>query len=47
VVAANFTGEKVDLAVPELQGTSLLSTNYAETGDPGALRPWEARISRT
>ncbi len=47
VVAANFTSEDVELALPETEGTRLLSTNYPDEGTPGLLRPWEARIHRT
>jgi oligo-1,6-glucosidase len=53
LVLANFSGESATIEVPHAdrwQGAELILANYpvdsAETIQPLALRPWEARVYR-
>jgi oligo-1,6-glucosidase len=46
LVLGNFSGATAAFAIPGWEGAELLVGNYADPGDPGALRPWEARVHR-
>jgi oligo-1,6-glucosidase len=45
LVLGNFSGEDAAVDLPELGGELVLG-NYPDAGEPGVLRPWEARILR-
>jgi oligo-1,6-glucosidase len=45
LVLANFSSQDAPVALPEADGELVLG-NYADAGEPGLLRPWEARILR-
>ena len=45
LVLGNFSGEDAAVALDDLGGELVLG-NYADAGEPGVLRPWEARILR-
>ncbi len=45
LVLGNFSGEDAPVALDDLSGELVLG-NYADAGEPGVLRPWEARILR-
>ena len=45
LVLGNFSGEDAAVALDDLGGELVLG-NYDDAGEPGVLRPWEARILR-
>jgi oligo-1,6-glucosidase len=45
LVLGNFSGEDAAVDLPD-PGGELVLGNYADSGEPGTLRPWEARILR-
>jgi oligo-1,6-glucosidase len=45
LVLGNFSGEDAPVALDD-PGGELVLGNYADAGEPGVLRPWEARILR-
>jgi oligo-1,6-glucosidase len=45
LVLGNFSGEEAAVALDDLGGELVLG-NYEDAGEPGVLRPWEARILR-
>jgi oligo-1,6-glucosidase len=45
LVLGNFSGEDAPVDLPD-PGGELVLGNYADAGEPGTLRPWEARILR-
>jgi oligo-1,6-glucosidase len=45
LVLGNFSGEEAPVALDD-PGGKLVLGNYEDAGEPGVLRPWEARILR-
>ena len=45
LVLGNFRGEDAPVALDD-PGGELVLGNYEDAGEPGVLRPWEARILR-
>jgi oligo-1,6-glucosidase len=45
LVLGNFSGEEAPVALDDPSGELVLG-NYSDAGEPGVLRPWEARILR-
>ena len=45
LVLGNFSGEEAPVALDDPSGELVLG-NYEDAGEPGVLRPWEARILR-
>ena len=45
LVLGNFSGDDAPVALEDLGGELVLG-NYEDAGEPGVLRPWEARVLR-